>query len=561
MNYSLPFNDLDKVIEFGGGTQPQFHPNVDTRSGPNVDLVMDLEKSLPIKDCIYDGVYSRYLIEHLSWRTVRAFLKEVARILKPDGRAVFIAPNLYEQAKKLVALEKTGWTDENVCMIFGDQDYPENTHKAGFSPEFAFKMLREAGFRDIMISPHPATVTDMIIEAKKAPVVEIPKVAVSVTPPGSWTADERQAAFGREYFDGGKGGLGGYTGEGYWDHPVHWSVYNHVKNLKPKSVFEIGCGRGYILKRLQDDGIGCNGIDISRHCYETRAMDNVHLHDILEMPWRVLEKSYDLLLSVNVLEHLPEGELPKVFSEMTRVASRGLHAVEVSDDGTDKTRCTIRPLSWWKERLPEGHIVVEKKDLYTFPVQLPEADKKVKLNIGSFTTMFHHGWINIDIENLGDWAKKHSYRFEQWDATLGIPFKEGVVDMIYSSHFLEHLTYTQGADFLKECHRLMKVGGRIRLILPDTQLVTQDYRNENLGVFDELNEGCAESKTQARKLWSLLVTGHQSLYDMDTIVRALGDAGFSTVEPYRFRESGSPEMLRETLDMLPGISLYVEAVK
>lgn len=95
----------DKVLELGGGSKPVCPgrwTNIDYRKLPGVDIVADLNEPLPVEDGIYDGVFSSYLIEHLSWRKVRGLIKETYRVLKTGGKAVFITANLLEQAKKLV---------------------------------------------------------------------------------------------------------------------------------------------------------------------------------------------------------------------------------------------------------------------------------------------------------------------------------------------------------------------------------------------------------------------------------------------------------------------------
>lgn len=171
-NYLLPFKPSNKVLELGGGDRPQFHPNLDIREGPSVDIVADLNEPLPIDSESYDGVFSQFLMEHLRLSKVRGFISEVHRILKPGGTAVIITANLLEQAKALI--EREEWNDQLVGMIFGDNDYPENTHRCGFSPQYAIKLFREAGFHSVTIYEWPPSkeiwgrATDMVIEARKS---------------------------------------------------------------------------------------------------------------------------------------------------------------------------------------------------------------------------------------------------------------------------------------------------------------------------------------------------------------------------------------------------------
>ena len=160
-----------KVIELGGGQHPKLHPNVDCRNGEGVDIVADLEKSLPLPSNEYEYVYSAFAIEHLSWRAVKGFIAEIYRILKAGGQVMVIAPNLLEQCRKIVCRpvdeNNNDWDENFSCMIFGDQNYSENTHKNGMSPRYAKKLFEEAGFAKVSVSPYPNCETDMVILAIK----------------------------------------------------------------------------------------------------------------------------------------------------------------------------------------------------------------------------------------------------------------------------------------------------------------------------------------------------------------------------------------------------------
>jgi SAM-dependent methyltransferase len=53
------------------------------------------------------------------------------------------------------------------------------------------------------------------------------------------------------------------------------------------------------------------------------------------------------------------------------------------------------------------------------------------------------------------------------DLTKPLPFADGTVDAVYSSHFFEHIYYSDAHAIARECHRVLKPGGVLRLALPD----------------------------------------------------------------------------------------------
>jgi len=542
MSYTFPFKE--NVIELGGGDKPYFRPNLDVREGPTVDIVADFNKKLPIDDNAYNGVFSCYCIEHISWRNVRQFLAEVFRILKPECKAVFVTANTKRQMEWVLAQEE--WNDDSSSIIFGGQDYDENTHRNSLCPEYAIKLLTEAGFKNIIVLPHGELGTDMIIEATKPQKQD----------------EKRASLFDKHYFNGG-GKVGGYAREGYWDYPVHWLTFDKVMEHNPKSILEIGAARGYMVKRFNDAGIRSKGLEISHHCQLTRVTNDVIEWDICNTPWPFHDKEFDLAFSTAVFEHIPEEHLPNIIRELERVSERGLHGIDFgeNDDGFDKTHCTLRTKEWWAERMPVSQTFVDKELLEKGNVttHIPAGDNKVKINFGSFINMSYHGWINSDIIDLNQFASQHRYKFLQLDVRQVLPFNEECVDLIYSSHMLEHLTKNEGLFFLRECYRVMKPGAVMRIVVSDAQRLINYYQDKQLSMFDEINDGCAGSDFESAKLWSLLFEGHKIAYDFDGIKSLASSTGFK-VEKKSFGV-GNDQIIKETMDMLPEISLFVELTK
>jgi predicted SAM-dependent methyltransferase len=89
------------------------------------------------------------------------------------------------------------------------------------------------------------------------------------------------------------------------------------------------------------------------------------------------------------------------------------------------------------------------------------------LNIGC-GDRFHPDWNNIDIVS-------HSKDVIEYDITKGIPYKDFSFEVIYHSHVIEHIPYSQVADFIKDCYRILQPNGIIRIALPDLENITKLY--------------------------------------------------------------------------------------
>lgn len=83
-------------------------------------------------------------------------------------------------------------------------------------------------------------------------------------------------------------------------------------------------------------------------------------------------------------------------------------------------------------------------------------------------TRYHEDWINLDFHPDGKKVVRHNL-------LKGMPFEDNSIDVVYSSHFLEHLTPEQGNNFIGECYRVLKKGAIIRLVVPDLENIARNY--------------------------------------------------------------------------------------
>ncbi len=642
----LRLDENARVLELGGGDNPHPRSNVrvDVRDGPQVDFTQDFNEPLAgIGSDEFDVVFCQFALEHVSFRVVPQFLRECLRVLKPGGLAVFVVPNTKEQ-QYWIHRNPEGWDGKDFFtsaseLLFGSQDYPENSHRSYFDEKIAQSLFNEAGFRDVHVSPYGERETDMVVQANKPMSInpinmgKIPTPETSqatqesstpLTPPqpppegGSPRLNEaralpgdgkgkegdslssgergltREEMYDRHYFTGG-GKVGGYAREGMWDFPIHQVTALHILARKPASVLELGAARGYVLKRIHDAGTPGVGLEISKHCHMTRVTENVFLHDLCQTPWpeQFMLKyiNMDLCYSIATLEHVPEEHIPSVIREMARTCKRGLHGIDFGerDDGFDKTHCSLFPKTKWQqlfaEHAPGWPVeVLDKEELERGAFQwrdgqhrnLPEdyvqGDGKTKLNVGCFTNMYHHGWVNLDVNDLSEFARQHAYSFRRHDPREGLPFGTGVVDLISCSHFLDKLTYPEALKLLREFRRVIRLDGALRISVPDARLLSRLYNNspqgEGTGLeqFDEVNDACDQAGTSVGKLWALLGEGKKSQWDAEALTRMLEEVGFLPTH-CGFRkvgvgknEEGRKQILRETLDTFPCLSLFVDAI-
>lgn len=199
----------------------------------------------------------------------------------------------------------------------------------------------------------------------------------------------------------------------------------------------------------------------------------------------------------------------------------------------------------------------------------------VRVNLGSALTVAP-GWIHVDaspnalLAGRNRWAQSiayrftgsnafydldeyrrrlNGYRFVHHDLAYGIPFRDASVDFLYSSHFLEHLGEAAALLLLQDSYRVLRVGGVIRVCVPDLEKAVQFYlhgeRKRFLGYF------FTDERLDRHR--------HRFMYDFDAIHDALCAAGFVDVIRCDFRVGRTPDL--DHLDNRSDETLYVEAVR
>lgn len=77
-------------------------------------------------------------------------------------------------------------------------------------------------------------------------------------------------------------------------------------------------------------------------------------------------------------------------------------------------------------------------------------------------------WLNLDFTPFSPAVKRANL--------LGrLPLKDASIDLVYSSHFLEHVPREIVPSLLSECYRVLAPGGVIRLVLPDLENIAREY--------------------------------------------------------------------------------------
>ena len=97
------------------------------------------------KDNSIEEVYTNQVLEHLSKKEVPVALKEIQRILQPNGKFTIIVPDLeYCVNYWLKDKQSRGFP---LDVIYGNQEHEGEFHKTGFTMETLKTLVEQAGLK------------------------------------------------------------------------------------------------------------------------------------------------------------------------------------------------------------------------------------------------------------------------------------------------------------------------------------------------------------------------------------------------------------------------------
>ena len=130
-------------------------------------------------------------------------------------------------------------------------------------------------------------------------------------------------------------------------------LVSKILEHNPLSVLDVGCGSGYLVKKLRTLGIKAFGIDISPDAGK-QIPNWFMVKNAISLPFD--HNEFDLVVSTDFFEHLSEDEIDDVYKEMKWVGKKVIAQVAWEDKLNARQKLlhlTNKPRSWWENKLPD----------------------------------------------------------------------------------------------------------------------------------------------------------------------------------------------------------------
>jgi predicted SAM-dependent methyltransferase len=144
--------------------------NSDRNPGPQVDIVGDIRKGLPLEDASIDYITSQHALQEVPFPDLVPALEELRRMLKPGGVLRLVVPNLDRGIQAYLRGEREYFpVPDGDARSLGGKFIVHilwySHSRIMFTFDFLEELLRTAGFRRVVrcgfrhtASPHPEIV-------------------------------------------------------------------------------------------------------------------------------------------------------------------------------------------------------------------------------------------------------------------------------------------------------------------------------------------------------------------------------------------------------------------
>jgi len=154
-----------------------------------------------------------------------------------------------------------------------------------------------------------------------------------------------------------------------------------------------------------------------------------------------------------------------------------------------------------------------------------------------------------------------------YDILSSFPFGDGVMRGINSSHFLEHFDFDTGRRILRECRRILHLGGVLRISCPDLRKYAQAYMTGDTEFYHRTGSQAFCNYPNLPTTGAVFAgkaydgsNGHKWFYDAETVIALLREVGFARAEARNLHESSLPKIQEVEPAFRVLESFYVEGI-
>ncbi len=153
------------------------------------------------------------------------------------------------------------------------------------------------------------------------------------------------AEYGPEYYASHCGPIPYDRSQEHWGRFFGGVADELIRLFRPAHVFDAGCAHGFLVEALRDRGVEAWGRDISEFAI-SQVRSDVREYCSAGSLAEPITGRYDLVVCIEVLEHMPEAEAERAVANMCAVTDRIVFSSSPTDF-TEPTHINVKPPIYW----------------------------------------------------------------------------------------------------------------------------------------------------------------------------------------------------------------------
>ena len=309
-------------------------------------------------------------------------------------------------------------------------------------------------------------------------------------------------------------GGGSYTEKEKWEPFFDKIAQDIIDKFNPKTVLDAGCAMGYLVEALRKKGVEAYGIDVSEYAIKNvdeKVKQYCFVHSIVDKLPDSLPKKFDLIVTIEVLEHLCPEDGTKAIKNLCKYSDTIIFT-STPDDIEDATHVNVQQAEYWckefaKNSFFKDHVqsvdficpwamLFRKRDNFEnviFEYEMNDRIEKMKLNKENKKENVKVEKLIKALESIDDLFEEDSEPSEQTLVTVIVPVYNGekylrknidsVLAQTYKNWELVLVNDGSSDSSVEIIEEYLKKDSRIRLI-----------NQENAGQSSARNNGAKAAK-------------------------------------------------------------------
>lgn len=190
-----------------------------------------------------------------------------------------------------------------------------------------------------------------------------------------------------------------------------------VSDIRPTSVLDAGCAFGFLVEALRERGVQADGVDLSPYAIE-------HVHHAVAPFCRQgsiaaqLGRSYDLIVTIEVLEHIPVRDGERAIENICAHTGDVLFSSSPRDH-REPTHVNVQPAEYWAEQFARHGFYRDVDYDASFITQWAVRFRKLDLPLHRIVRGYERRYAQLQLER--DEARSYALQLQAQLARYLLP--------------------------------------------------------------------------------------------------------------------------------------------